>query len=481
MEIINFKKNPNLLAEDDKQPKKKSKRNNLKKSVLFVILGFIAVILIGAILLSLPISSKSREMTNFIDCFFVSTSSVCITGLTPFSNGNHFSYFGQAVILFLIQFGGLGFMTITSIIIILAKKRVSLANRIQLQDSLSYDSPKDYRKLIKRIILLTFVIEFIGFIILLAPMIIKNGAIGVWQAFFTSISAFCNAGVDVFIHSSLSNSLSMFKSSPLVLITISVLVILGGLGFSAIMDSAKSKFNIKKMTLHTKVVLITSLSLILLGWISFLALEFSNPQTIGSLSVSDKFLNTYFLSVSSRTAGFTTYDIGQMSNPSRLIFNLLMFIGASPGSTGGGIKTTTFVIVVVYIVNALRGQQNLTLNKKTIRPITAQKAMALLVLFLGLSTIASILIMIIEKNNIYFLSHDQSFAFEVIVRTVFSSFSTTGVSGEYMAYYSRATEMILCVMMFLGRIGLLPMSYIFITKVNDNIVIKYPECNIMVG
>ncbi|MDE7394503.1 MAG: Trk family potassium uptake protein, partial [Clostridiales bacterium] len=300
-----------------------------------IVAGFLAVIFVGSILLCLPISSKSRTATNYLNALFTATSAVCVTGLTVVDTATHFSFFGQAVLLLLIQIGGLGFMSLTTMFMILLRRKITLKDRLLIKEALNQESNNGLVRLARNMLLVTFGIEGAGFLLLLFPFVSRNGGIGVWQAFFCAVSAFCNAGFDVLsVAGAEFMSLGSFAGNVVVNLSISVLIILGGLGFAVIMDIGRHKGNVKKLSLHSKIVLLSTAVLIVVGWLFFFLAEFTNKATIGSFTVGDRILAALFQSVTTRTAGFATVPQGALCPASKMGTMILMFVGASPGSTG---------------------------------------------------------------------------------------------------------------------------------------------------
>ncbi len=303
-------------------------------------LGFLALILIGAILLSLPIASKKGESIGVIDALFTATSIVCVTGLSLVNMAEHWSLFGQVVILILVQIGGLGFMTLATIVALLMGKRITLKERLMIKEELNQESISGMVKLIRYIILSTFIIEALGAIILSTVFIPQYGLTkGIWFSVFHSISAFCNAGIDI-----LGNNMIPYVGNTIINITIALLVIVGGLGFSVYIDILNQK-SFKKLHLHSKLVISISLILIISGMLIFYVIERDNPDTLLQLSQREKILSSFFQSVNTRSAGFYSVDINSLKDTTAFFMTILMFIGGSPGSTAGGIKTTTFGIV----------------------------------------------------------------------------------------------------------------------------------------
>ena len=307
------------------------------KPAQILVLSFGGMILLGAFLLMLPISSQTNQVTSFIDALFTATSAVCVTGLVVVDTGTYWSVFGKTIILLLIQIGGLGFMTMTTSIAIILGKRIGLRNRMIMQEALNQFSISGVIRLTKYVIMATFSVELIGAFLLSTRFVplygLKNGF---YYSVFHSVSAFCNAGFDIIGG---YRSLTPFARDPIVNIVIMALIVLGGLGFAVIADLSTFK-TYRKLSLHTKLVLLMTVSLILFGFVMIFTLEFNNPNSIGEYTLSEKIVASMFHAITPRTAGFNTLDLSQMTVPARFITMILMFIGGSPGSTAGGIKTS---------------------------------------------------------------------------------------------------------------------------------------------
>ncbi len=437
--------------------------------MLFVLLGFLAVMLVGAFLLALPISNKSGGWLNFTDSLFTSASAVCVTGLIVHPTATTFTAFGQVVLLLLIQIGGLGIMTLATLIFMIIGKRITLKDRLALQEVLGQDHITGIVKLVRNIAIMTGIIELIGALLLLPFLCVRNGAIGIWQSVFLSVSAFCNAGFDILGTSGAPYaSLTEFNGNAGVLLIISALIILGGLGFAVIHEVIEKKFRFRLFRMHTKIVLITTLILITVGTVFFLCSEFNSPA-YADLNGGEKLLNSFFQSVTSRTAGFNSVEQSFLSNPGKIMTCILMFIGASPGGTGGGIKTTTFVILVLMAIAGLRGKDEIVLGKSSIKTKTAYRAVAI-------ATLAAVLILAV---SLIISATDGNVSSGNIVFDVISAFATVGLSTGICPTISIAARYLLIIVMFIGRLGPLSIGMIFAKR--DNSSLKYPSANLMIG
>ncbi len=432
-------------------------------------------------MLCLPISSSARTWTSFTDALFTAVSAVCVTGYTVVPVAMHFSGFGQAVLLLLIQTGGLGFMTLTTMILLLIRKRITYKSRLTLSDALSTDSPKGIIRLVIKILVMTATIECAGWLLLMPVFCRDYGAIGIWQALFTSVSAFCNAGFDLFTGAAGSPyvSLTDYTGNVLVTLTVAFLIITGGLGFAVISDVITKKFNFKKLTPHSKIVICVSGALIVIGTLLVYLFERGNPRTLGGETEGVKLMAAFFQSVTARTAGLSTIDQEALLDSTKFLNDILMFIGTSSGSTGGGIKTTTLAVMAAAVVSALKGRDKVVLGKHTISYRNVMKA--IFVTFMSLITVVllTFTLLISEKNNA-FLSANNLYNFENILHDAFSAVSTTGLTAGVVPYLSAAGKYAVMVAMLFGRIGIMNFALLFFTG-KDPEIIKYPESNIMIG
>lgn len=449
-------------------------KNNKLNPAAQIAIGFFVIIAIGTLLLCLPVSSQNGQWLPFIDGLFTSTSAVCVTGLIVVDTAVYFSLFGQIVILILIQIGGLGFITITALFFFLIGKRITLGERITIQESLNQDNLQGIVKLVKNIIILVLVTEFIGFAMLLPSFVgIYGWGDGVFKALFTSISAFCNAGFDnLGVVGSEFVSIATFATKPLILIPIMLLVITGGIGFIVVFDIGK-KFKGKALSFHSKIVLIITSILIFCGALIFGVLEWNNPETIGNLGTFDKIVNCLFQSVTPRTAGFATFDMSGLSQGSVVLTDVLMFIGGSPASTAGGVKTTTILILLITIFKRENSQGNLSFCKRKISTKIVKKAIRVVFSAIGLLVISTFLITAFEGGEV---SVSQAI-FEAI-----SAISTVGLSLGITPLLSVGSKIILAILMFAGRVGVITLSLALANrKPSINQDIEYPDSKIMVG
>ncbi len=439
------------------------------RPTLVVLIGFVLIILVGAFFLCLPISNKDGNWLNFVDSLFTSTSAVCVTGLAVRPTALSFSGFGQAVLLLLIQAGGLGFMTLATLIFILIRKRITLKDRIAVQEALGQDYIKGVVRLVCHIAIMTGVIELSGMILLLPFMCIENGAIGIWQSVFLSVSAFCNAGFDILGTPDMPYaSLIRFKSNPFVLLIIGALIILGGLGFNVIKDILACKFRFRRYQMHTKVVLVVTAILLVFGTFFLLGSEF-NSAAFDGMNGGEKLLNSFFQSITARTAGFNTVDQNALSGTGKIMTCVLMVIGASPGGTGGGIKTSTFAVIVLMVLAGLRGKDEIVINMHTIKPKTGLRAVAVMFIAFMFIVFGTLIISLIDREL-----GGGDVLFEVI-----SAIGTVGLSIGITPLFSPPSQIILILLMLLGRLGALSIGMIFAKREKSSL--KFPPANIMIG
>jgi trk system potassium uptake protein len=441
-------------------------RGKTLSPVQLIALYFVLAILVGGVLLSLPISHSPGYTISFLDALFTSTSAICVTGLAVVDTGTAYSVFGQVIIMLLIQSGGLGIITLGTLVAFASGRRVGFRERMNLQAQLNTFQVGGVVRLIQRIALLTFVLELIGTLLLwtrFAP--IEGVGKGAYFALFHSVSAFNNAGFGFY-----PDNLVRFVGDPVVNLVVGTLIILGGLGFLVEMNMIQHYLNPRKapFTLHTKVVLSVTGALLAIGMLVLLLLEWNH--TLAPLSFPQKLLASFFASVTPRTAGFNTLDYGQMDDSSLLFTILLMFIGASPGSTGGGIKTVTFFLLVVSVWTISRGHSDMSFFKRRVSHMSVIKA--------GVVTILSMLLVGAALTLLNLTDPEKSFlslAFESV-----SAFGTVGLSMGITGGMSVLGKIVLILLMYLGRIGPLTFTLALIEGQKDT-HIRYPEEEVVIG
>lgn len=429
--------------------------------------GFALLILAGALLLMLPVSSRTGETTPFLTALFTSTSATCVTGLTLVDTGTYFSVFGQAVLLCLIQIGGLGFMTILCFVYILSKKRIGLRNRMLIAKTMGLDSLEGVVALAKQVLGITLACEAFGAVILSARFAPRFGILkGVWFGIFHSVSAFCNAGFDIIGDGA---SMLSYRNDPVVLITLALLIVIGGLGFIVWKEIIKKK-SWRKLSIYSRVVITATVFLIVFGAAAYFVLEYNNPATIGSDSAAEKILAAFFQSVTTRTAGFDAMRQSNMTEQSKLWSIVLMMIGGASGSTAGGVKVGTVTLVFVSLFAVLRSRKDIVILNRRVGHSVIIHAMALLVLWLALVTAGAAIVSLADGRSV------TDSLYEVA-----SAYSTVGLSVGISGGASVLTKLLLIVYMFFGRVGITTISVMFIARSSQKQDIRYPEGDFLVG
>lgn len=428
--------------------------------------SFLVTILIGTGLLCLPVSAKSGEWTPFIDSLFTATSATCVTGLAVVDTFAHWSRFGQVVLLCLIQIGGLGFMTFMITFTMLIRKQVSLHQQLLLRQSTG-NNAGGIPTLLKKIVTGTLIFEGIG-VVLLAIRFCKMLGFGegLYYATFHSVSAFCNAGFDL-LSGMGSSSLSLFADDPLVMITIMFLIVMGGIGFLVWEDVLNCRFRFKKFALHTKLVLVTTFILLFGGCLVFYFLEREN--TLAGMPEWQKWMGAMFQSVTTRTAGFAAVDQGALSEPSAIVSVFLMLIGGSPGSTAGGLKTSTFAILVIGTVCCARNEEHTVVFKRRIQANVVREASAIVSLYLTAAVVGGIVLCVLE--NIPFIQSLYETA---------SAIGTVGLSMSLTPTLRVASKLILILLMYAGRIGALSFVLALAEK-RKRVPLERPMGKVLIG
>lgn len=434
-----------------------------------VLISFSGWILLGALLLVLPVSANPGKSISFIDALFMSTSATCVTGLATNSLVDDFSVFGQMVILILLQVGGLGIMTLSSSMAVIMGKNLQMREQVIMQDVLDTSNSEELFSLIVNIIRYTFVIEFIGAILLTIGFYQEGFEIGqsMYYGFFHSISAFCNAGLALF-----NNSLEDFKFIPIVHLTIAILITFGGAGF-AVMKDLQNSFKVRRpfrnLTVHTKIVLSTHLGLLIFGTIYLFFGEFLHA--FQDMTMWEKFQISFFQSVTTRTAGYNTINLNALHPHSIYMIILLMFIGASPGSTGGGVKTTTFAVLLQSVTATLRGKFDVEFFERKIPAATVVKAIAIFIISLIIVSFAVLVMLRLEPDKSFL-----ALFFEVV-----SAFGTVGLSLGITPFLSMLGKVAIIIMMFVGRVGPLTLVLAVGSRVVLPSKVDYPEGKVLIG
>jgi trk system potassium uptake protein TrkH len=428
-------------------------------------LGFAGLIVAGALLLMTPMASATGQSLSFIDALFTATSAVCVTGLVVVDTGTYFSIFGQMVIIVLIQAGALGIMTMATLMALIMRRKIQLRERLIMQEALNHMTVSGVVRLTQYIIFATFLLEFIGGTILAIHWYSDLGSTGIYYGYWHAISSFCNAGFDLFGNFS---SLTRYVDDITVNLTVTSLIILGGLGFTVIFDVYNNR-RWNKLSLHTKLVLSTTLVLLVFGTVVIFLLEMNNPNTLGELSWKGKILASYFQSVSPRTAGYNTVDIGKMQDATLFFTIILMFIGASPASTGGGVKTTTVGVMIAAIWTLIAGKYDVEIFRRRINQNIIYKAFTIFFIAATLVIVVTMMISVSER-----------FSFLRILFEVVSAFGTVGLSTGITSSLTVHGKLWLIFTMFAGRVG--PVTFVLALALRSRKgVVHYPEGKINIG
>lgn len=448
-----------------KGEKKMDKKLN---EVQILTLGFVSIILIGAVILSLPISSKNGNCTNFLDSLFTATSSVCVTGLVTLDTGTYWSTFGQCIILMLIEIGGLGFMSLTTFIYILIGKKITFRERMIVQEAINVFDIQGIVRLVKHILLFTISVQGIGAIFLSFMFAKDYGALkGIFYGVFHSVSAFCNAGFDLIGN---YNSITGYNTNTLFILVISALIIVGGLGFGTLSNILHVKDG-KRLSANAKLVITTTISLLLIGTIAFFLLEYNNPETLGNMTFKNKVLNSFFASVTPRTAGFNSISIDGMTDSSKILTIMLMFIGGSPGSTAGGIKTTTFGLIILTVICVVKGRDDTESFGRRFNKELVYKAFTLFAIAIAIVLIATFILVVAEKGE----------SFIDLLYEATSAFGTAGISTGVTQRLDIIGKIVIIICMYIGRVGPLTIIFALTKRKKKKINYKYPEGKLLIG
>ena len=438
------------------------------------LLGFLAVILLGSGLLALPVSAADGHAVPYMDALFTATTSVCVTGLVTVPTFSTWSDFGQAVILLLIQIGGLGVITILSGVLITLHRRIGLGARMLIQDAFNLNTLSGMVRFVKNVILGTFAVEGAGALLYMLVFVPQYGARGVWMAVFNAVSAFCNAGMDVIGPS----SLYAYVSHPLVNAVTCLLIVLGGLGYIVWWDVLRAVRGIKKqglrslktLTLHSKIALSATALLIVLGGAGVWIFEHDNPLTLGALPLGQQLQAALFQSVTTRTAGFATVPQENLRNPTALLSLLLMFIGGSPVGTAGGVKTVTVVVLAASALAAIRNKRDTVLFHRTVPRQAVAKAVAVTGMSFAICFLSTLLLSAAADAN----------ALDILYEAV-SATATVGLTRGLTPTLSAWGKLIIIVTMYLGRVGPISLAIVFGTRRQSENLIKEPTEEISVG
>lgn len=456
----------------------KTKNRTHFTPVRILSVGFAVVILLGTGLLMLPVSSAAGTVTPFIDCLFISTSATCVTGLVTLDTGTHWSYFGKTVIMFLIEIGGLGFMSFSTLFALILGRKITLKERLIMQESMNATGLQGLVKLAKYLLMFTFSVQIVAALILSTQFIPQFGlGKGIYYSIFHSVSGFCNAGIDLFGNFS---SITSYHSNPVIVITLGFLIIVGGLGFYVwqefyrIINDNGFRYGIrmlpKKLSVNSKLVLSVTGILILGGTVLMFLFEMNNPATIQGMSLGDKILNSWFAAVTPRTAGFNSVSTADMSPAGRFLTIILMFIGGSPGSTAGGIKTTTLGLILFTVISVIRGREDTEVFKKRICVELVVRSLA--IVFIAMSLVVTV-VMILSIT-------ETGASLEYLIYETVSAFGTVGLTLGLTPNLSGPGKFILALTMYIGRLG--PLTLVIALARRSRLKgIRYPEEKIIVG
>lgn len=449
----------------------KKTRSSSLSTTRIIMLSFLATILVGSLLLKLPVSSANGIPVPYIDALFTATTATCVTGLVTLPTVTTWSVFGQIVILILIQAGGLGIITIMSGIMIGLHKKMGLADRLLIQDAFNLNTLSGLIKFIRKVILGTFIVEGTGALLYMIVFIPEFGLKGIWISVFTSVSAFCNAGIDILAENSLCN----YACNPIINIVTIMLIIVSGIGYIVWWDiirvfQLKSKRKFSRLTLHSKIAIITTAILIFTGAVLIFIFEFNNPLTIRNFSLFDKIQASFFQSVTTRTAGFATVPQENLTSSSALVSLLLMFIGGSPVGTAGGVKTVTIAVIFAASVSAIKGKNEVILFSRNIKKEAVSKATAVVGMSFLIMAVSTILLSAVTDAD----------ALDILYETV-SATATVGLTRNLTSSLDAIGKIIIIFTMYLGRVGPISLAIAFNQKKESPNIIKNPVEEISVG
>ena len=450
------------------------KRKITLSTTQIILLSFLATILLGSGLLALPISSADGKAVPYLDALFTATTSTCVTGLVTVPTVSTWSVFGQIVILLLIQIGGLGVITVMSGLMIMLNKKMGINDRLLIQDAFNLNTMSGLAKFVKNAVLGTLVVEGCGAALYMLVFVPQFGAKGIWISVFNSVSAFCNAGIDIIAE----NSLCDYATNPLINIVTSVLIILGGLGYIVWWDvlrvlksrTRKNRKIFRHLTLHSKIVITVTAGLILVGAILIFIFEYANPLTIGDMSLVDKIQVSFFQSVTTRTAGFASVPQENLTNASAAVSVILMMIGGSPVGTAGGIKTVTVAVLICSAIATIRNKNSAALFGRRLSETALKKAVAVTMTFFVLCATSSVLLMATGNAS----------AIDAVYEAV-SATATVGLTRNLTATLTTLGKLIIIVTMYFGRVGPISFAIALGSKNESQNVISEPTEDISVG
>ena len=449
--------------------RKRSRGRPLSPTQIIAV-AFVVIILMGAVLLTLPAASRDGESAGFLPALFTATSATCVTGLVMFDTWTQWSGFGQTVIISLIEVGGLGFMSAASLVFFLLRRKVGLKQRMVMAQALSVQDMEGVVRIQKLVLTGSLGIQAVGALVLLLRFWPAYGfGTALRWGVFHSISAFCNAGFDILGCITPGASLIEFNSDPVVMLTLAALVIVGGLGFLVWEEVARVR-SFKKFSVYTKLVLLTTLVLLLGGAVCICALEWNNPATLGSMSFGDKLMNGFFQSVTVRTAGFAGIDQAAMTDGAKAVSIVLMLIGGSSGSTAGGAKTVTLVVLLLFLWARARGRETVTVFRRTIPGRQALDAMTIVSILVGLAVFGGI-----------FICATSPVGFTDALFESVSAIATVGLTAGVTGKLSTAAQILIIIYMYFGRVGVLTISLGFLMGDKAEERFRYAQTNLLIG
>ena len=439
-----------------------------------ILLSFLITILCGSILLALPISSANGVSVPYIDALFTATTATCVTGLVTVTTASTWSIFGQIVILILIQIGGLGIITVMSGFMLMLNKRMGIGDRLLIQDAFNLNTMAGLAKFIKSVLRGTLIIEGLGALLYMLVFIPDFGVKGIWISVFNSVSAFCNAGIDIIGENSLCN----YATDPIVNITTSLLIILGGIGYVVWWDvirvakscNARRRKIFRHLTLHSKIAIVSTVCLVLGGAIIILACEYNNPQTIGGMPLFDKIRVSLFQSITTRTAGFATVPQENLTGAASVVSLILMFVGGSPVGTAGGVKTVTVVVLLCSAFATIRNKQKATLFNRTISIQSIRKAVAVVMMFF-----------IVMLTSIILLAISTDADIVAVIYECISATATVGLSRDLTSELNFAGKLVIIATMYFGRVGPISLAVALGSKGENQNALSDPIEEISIG
>ncbi len=447
-------------------------KRKLMTTTRVIMLGFFLGAMLGSLLLYLPVSLRQGVRIDYIDSLFVAVSSMCVTGLSTVNIGATFSGFGQVVLLLLIQMGGLGIVTFTTLVFVTFQKKITLADRMLMQSAYNLDTLSGLVKMTLRIVRATIALELIGAILYAIVFVPQYGPVGIWYAVFHAVSAFCNAGIDLLG----GNSLCAYRDNVWINLTTMFLIIAGGLGFPVYWELArrlqvrrKKKMGESRMSFQARLVITVTIVLLVAGTVFTMILEYNNPATLGNLSLPQKLMASMFQSVTLRTAGFATIDQSGFTSASCLLYLILMFIGGSPAGTAGGVKTVTVTLLLASVLANIRGEKEVSIMHRKITDTIIRRCVAIIIFSLTVLFILTGVLLAIEPYDFLDTLYEMT-----------SAIATVGLSRGMTATLGTAGKLIVALAMYLGRIGPITLALAFNSNKGTSAV-SYPEGKVIIG